>query len=161
MPISIGDPIPDVPLLTMIDGAPAEVSSRDVLGTGRVVLFAVPGAFTPGCSRVHLPGYKEHAEDLAGRGVDRIACISVNDVFVMDAWGQAHDVTGTIMMLADGLAEFTRAVGLEIDVTRNALGLRSQRYAMVIQDGVVEQLMLEENGLSVGNSAAECVLSAL
>ena len=161
MPIAIGDPIPDVPLLTMVDGAPAEVTSREVLGTGRVVLFAVPGAFTPGCSRVHLPGYKEHAEDLAGRGVDRIACISVNDVYVMDAWGEAHDVTGTIMMLADSLAEFTRAVGLEIEVTRNALGLRSQRYAMVIQDGVVEDLLLEENGLSVANSAATCVLERL
>ena len=161
MPIAIGDPIPDVTLLTMVDGAPAEVSSREVLGTGRVVLFAVPGAFTPGCSRVHLPGYKEHAEDLAGKGVDRIACLSVNDVYVMDAWGEAHDVTGTIMMLADGLAEFTRAVGLEIEVTRNALGLRSQRYAMVIQDGIVEDLLLEENGLSVANSAASCVLDRL
>ena len=161
MPIAIGDPIPDVPLMTMVDGAPAQVTSREVLGTGRVVLFAVPGAFTPGCSTRHLPGYKEHAEELAGKGVDRIACISVNDVYVMDARGEAHDVTGTIMMLADSLAEFTRAVGLEIEVTRNALGLRSQRYAMVIQDGVVEDLLLEENGLSVANSAATCVLERL
>jgi glutaredoxin/glutathione-dependent peroxiredoxin len=161
MSIAIGDPIPDVTVMTMVDGAPAEVSSRDLLGTGRVVLFAVPGAFTPGCSRVHLPGYKEHAEDLAGKGVDRIACISVNDVYVMDAWGRAHDVTGTIVMIADSLADFTRAVGLEIEVVRGRLGLRSQRYAMVIQDGVVEDLLLEENGLSVANSAASCVLERL
>lgn len=161
MSIAIGDPIPDVTVMTMVDGSPIEASSRDLLGTGRVVLFAVPGAFTPGCSRVHLPGYKEHAEDLAGKGVDRIACISVNDVYVMDAWGQAHDVTGTITMIADSLADFTRAVGLEIDVPRNRLGLRSQRYAMVIQDGVVEQVLLEENGLSVANSAASCVLDVL
>ena len=161
MTIAIGDPLPDVTVRIMVDGSPAEVSSRELLGTGRVVLFAVPGAFTPGCSRVHLPGYKQHAADLAGKGVDQVACISVNDVFVMDAWGQAHDVTGTITMIADGDASFARAVGLEIEVERNALGLRSQRYAMVLQDGVVEQLMLEENGLSVGNSAAECVLNAL
>lgn len=161
MTIAIGDSLPDVTVRIMVDGSPAEVSSRELLGTGRVVLFAVPGAFTPGCSRVHLPGYKQHAADLAGKGVDQVACISVNDVFVMDAWGQAHDVTGTITMIADTDASFTHAVGLEIDVERNGLGLRSQRYAMVLQDGVVEQLMLEDNGLSVGNSAAECVLNAL
>ena len=161
MTIAIGEQIPDVTLMTMIDGAPAEVSSREILGQGTVVLFAVPGAFTPGCSRVHLPGYTEHAQELAGKGVDRIACISVNDVWVMDAWGEAHDVTGRITMLADGLAEFTKAVGLEIDVPRNALGLRSQRYAMVIKDGVVQDLLLEENGLSVANSTAACVLNVL
>ena len=161
MSIAIGDTIPDVTVMTMLDGAPTEVSARDLLGTGRVVLFAVPGAFTPGCSRVHLPGYKEHAADLAGKGVDQVACISVNDVYVMDAWGQAHDVTGTITMVADPLADFARAVGLEITVERGRLGLRSQRYAMVLQDGVVEQLLLEENGLSVANSAAACVLDVL
>lgn len=161
MTIAIGESLPDVTVRIMVDGSPAEVSSRELLGSGRVVLFAVPGAFTPGCSRVHLPGYKQHAADLAGKGIAQVACISVNDVYVMDAWGQAHDVTGTITMIADADASFTRAVGLEIDVERNGLGLRSQRYAMVLQDGVVEQLMLEENGLSVGNSAAECVLSVL
>lgn len=161
MTIAVGDRIPDVTVMTMVDGTPTEASSAELLGAGRVVLFAVPGAFTPGCSRVHLPGYREHAQAIAGKGVDRIACISVNDVYVMDAWGEAHDVTGTILMVADSLAEFTKAAGLEIEVTRNSLGLRSQRYAMVIQDGVVEQLMLEDNGLSVANSAAECVLNAL
>lgn len=121
----------------------------------------LPGAFTPGCSRVHLPGYATHAADIAGKGVDTIACISVNDVYVMDAWGQAHDVNATITMIADGDASFTKAVGLEIEVDRNALGLRSQRYAMVLQDGVVTDLLLEDNGLSVANSAAECVLGRL
>jgi glutaredoxin/glutathione-dependent peroxiredoxin len=161
MTIAIGDRIPDVTLRTMVDGAPTESSSLDLLGTGRVVLFAVPGAFTPGCSRVHLPGYVAHAADLAGKGVDHIACISVNDVYVMDAWGQAHGVNDAITMVADADASFTTAVGLQIEVLRNALGLRSQRYAMVIQDGVVEDLILEDNGLSVGNSAAECVLERL
>lgn len=161
MTLAIGDPLPDVPVFVMVDDVPTETTTGALLGTGRVVLFAVPGAFTPGCSRVHLPGYVEHAGDLAGKGVEQIACISVNDVFVMDAWGRAHDVTGTITMIADPGAEFTRAVGLEIEVERNRLGLRSQRYAMVLQDGVVEQLLLEENGLSVANSAASCVLAHL
>ena len=161
MPIAIGDPLPDVTVRIMVDDAPVEVSSRELLGSGRVVLFAVPGAFTPGCSRVHLPGYATHAADIAGKGVDTIACISVNDVYVMDAWGQAHDVNATITMIADGDASFTKAVGLEIEVDRNALGLRSQRYAMVLQDGVVTDLLLEDNGLSVANSAAECVLGRL
>lgn len=161
MTIAIGDPLPDVTVLIMVDGVPTTVPVRELLGTGRVVLFAVPGAFTPGCSRVHLPGYQQHAADLAGKGVDQVACISVNDVFVMDAWGQAHDVTGTITMIADGDARFAKAVGLEIEVERNALGLRSQRYAMVLEDGVVTDLLLEENGLSVANSAAECVLGRL
>jgi peroxiredoxin len=161
MTIQTGDRIPDVPVMTMVDGVPTEVGTGEVLGTGTVVLFAVPGAFTPGCSRVHLPGYVENAQELAGKGVDRIACISVNDVWVMDAWGQAHDVTGSITMLADGLADFARAVGLEIQVPSNGLGLRSQRYAMVIKDGVVQSVLLEDNGLSVQNSTAQCVLGAL
>jgi peroxiredoxin len=161
MPIEIGQSLPDVPVMTMIDGAPAEVSSRELLGTGTVVLFAVPGAFTPGCSRVHLPGYSVHARDLAGKGVDKVACISVNDVYVMEAWGHAHEVIGLITMIADPDASFTQAVDLAIDVPRNRLGLRSQRYAMVLRDGVVSDLLLEDNGLSVSNSTAECVLGRL
>lgn len=161
MTLAPGDLIPDVPVRRMVDGSPVVVSSRELLGTGRVVLFAVPGAFTPGCSRVHLPGYAQNAAEIAGKGVDQIACISVNDVFVMDAWGQAHDVTGTITMVADPLADFARAAGLDIDATDKGLGVRSQRYAMVLQDGVVESLMLEDNGLSIANSTAECVLAAL
>lgn len=161
MTIAAGDQIPDVPVRIMADGAPTVVPSRELLGTGRVVLFAVPGAYTPGCSRVHLPGYAQHAGEIAGRGVDTIACIAVNDVFVMDAWGQAHDVTGTITMIADPGADFARAVGLDIDATAKGLGVRSQRYAMVIQDGVVETLLLEDDGLSVANSTAECVLATL
>jgi len=161
MTIAVGDPIPDVPVSLMVDGSPSDVSSRELLGTGRVVLFAVPGAFTPGCSRVHLPGYSAHAAEIAGKGVDQIACISVNDAYVMQAWGDAHDVTGTITMVADGNAAFAEAVGLEVEVPSAGLGRRSQRYAMVINDGVVESLLLEDNGLSVVNSTAECVLDRL
>ncbi|MBI1351722.1 MAG: redoxin family protein [Actinomycetales bacterium] len=161
MPIEPGQPLPDVPVIVMRDGAPAEVSSRELLGTGTVVLFAVPGAFTPGCTRKHLPGYVEHAADLAGKGVDQVACISVNDVYVMDAWGSAYDVTGSITMIADPDASFAQAVDLAIDVPRNRLGLRSQRYAMVLRDGIVTDLLLEDNGLSVEHSTAACVLDVL
>lgn len=145
----------------MVDGSPQEVSSRELLGTGRVVLFAVPGAFTPGCSRVHLPGYAQQADSIAGKGVDQIACISVNDTFVMDAWGEAHGVNGTITMVADGGADFTKATGLEVTLPGAGLGHRSQRYAMVLQDGMVQDLLLEDDGLSVLNSTAECVLEKL
>ena len=161
MTIAIGDSIPNVTVHVMVDGAPSETTTGELLGHGRVVLFAVPGAFTPGCSRVHLPGYAQKAAEISAKGVDRIACISVNDVFVMDAWGQAHDVTDTITMIADGDASFATAVGLEIPVPGAGLGLRSQRYAMVLQDGVVVDLLLEDNGLSVLNSTAECVLGKL
>jgi peroxiredoxin len=161
MTIDVGDQIPDVTVSVMKDGSPSDISARELLGSGRVVLFAVPGAFTPGCSRVHLPGYKEHADEIAGKGVDLIACISVNDTFVMDAWGEAHGVNGTITMIGDGDANFTSAVGLEVEVPSAGLGRRSQRYAMVLQDGVVEELLLEDNGLSIVNSAASCVLDRL
>ena len=162
MPIEIGQQIPDVPVSIMVDGAPTATTTHELLGKGKVVLFAVPGAFTPGCSRVHLPGYAQQADAIAGKGVDRIACISVNDTFVMDAWGEAHGVNDSITMIADGDAAFTEAVDLEVEIPGAAgLGRRSQRYAMVLQDGVVQDLMLEENGLSVLNSTAECVLEKL
>ena len=145
----------------MKDGAPAVVTSTELLGTGRVVLFAVPGAFTPGCSRVHLPGYKNHAKDLSDKGVDTIACISVNDVFVMDAWGQAQGVSEDIVMIADPDGDFAKAVGMVIDMSGFGLGVRSQRYAMVIQDGVIVEVFPEEDGASVSGSTAECVLAKL
>lgn len=161
MTIAKGDRIPDVTVSIMQDGSPTDVSSLEVLGAGRVVLFAVPGAFTPGCSRVHLPGYAERAAEISDKGVDRIACISVNDTYVMDAWGASHGVNDTITMIADGDAAFASAVGLEVDIPSAGLSRRSQRYAMIIDNGVVEELMLEDNGLSIVNSAAECVLDRL
>ena len=127
----------------------------------QVVLFAVPGAFTTGCSTRHLPGYIARAAELSEKGVDRIACLSVNDVFVMDAWGREHGVADTFTMLADPDASFTTAVGMQIDASSFGLGLRSKRYAMVISDGVVTALLEEENGLSIVNSTAECVLAVL
>jgi peroxiredoxin len=161
MPIATGDRIPSVDIRLMINGVPSVESAADLLGSGQVVLFAVPGAFTPGCSTRHLPGYIERAAEISARGVDRIACISVNDVFVMDAWGRAHGVAETFTMLADPDASFTKAIGMEIDASGFGLGLRSKRYAMVITDGVVTTLLEEENGLSIMNSTAECVLERI
>ena len=159
--IKPGDRLPDVTVRTMADGKPTEVSSLAALGTGRVVLFAVPGAFTPGCSKVHLPGYAAKAGALSEKGVDVIACTSVNDAFVLDAWAQQHGVADTFTMLADPDASFAKAVGLEIDATGLGLGVRSQRYAMVIEDGVVVSVFPEEDGLKILNSSAECVLDSL
>ena len=160
MAVSVGDPIPDVQLQVFEGGAPRPVRSSDVLGSGRVVLFAVPGAFTPTCSDHHLPGFKIRADDLKAKGVDTIACLSVNDAFVMGAWARAQGIGDDIVMLADGNAEFTKAMGLELDATAAGLGIRSQRYAAIVEDGRISQLFVEpERGLSV--SSAESVLEAL
>jgi glutaredoxin/glutathione-dependent peroxiredoxin len=160
MTIAVGDTIPDVELRTMGPKGPEPVRSRDVLGKGKVVLFAVPGAFTPTCSDYHLPGFVLRADEVRAKGVDTIACIAVNDPFVMDAWGKAQKVGDAVVMLADGNAEFTRAVGLEADMSGAGLGVRSKRYAAVLDDGVVSALFVEtERGLHV--SSAEAVLAAL
>lgn len=143
MTIAVGDTIPDVELRTMSPEGPQAVQTGEVLGKGKVVLFAVPGAFTPGCSKIHLPGYLEGYEALKAKGVDTVACIAVNDPWVMEAWGEAHEVDGRILMLSDGNAEFTKEVGLDIDLAGAGLGVRSQRYAAVIEDGVVSSLEVE------------------
>ncbi len=160
MPIAVGDKIPDVEIKTMGAGGPTAVRSGEVLGQGRVVLFGVPGAFTPGCSRVHLPGFVKGAEELSARGVDRVACIAVNDAFVMDAWGKDQQVGDKILMLADGNGDLTDAMGLSFDGSAFGLGKRSKRYAMVIEDGVVTRLDIDESG-GVDLSSCESVLSNL
>jgi len=160
MAISVGDPIPDVKITTITPDGPAPAQSVDVLGKGRVVLFAVPGAFTPTCSEKHLPGFVVRADDIKAKGVDTIACISVNDAFVMRAWAAQQDAEGEITFLADGNADFTAAMGLELDGTGFGMGRRSQRYAAVIDDGVVTELLVESApGLDV--SSAESVLAKL
>ena len=160
MAITTGDTIPDVQLWTMTEEGPTSVSSTEALGQGRVVLFAVPGAFTPTCSDYHLPGFVLRADELRAKGVGTIACLSVNDPFVMGAWGDAREVGDRVLMLSDGNGEFTRALGLELDGRGVGLGTRSRRYAAVLQDGVVESLRVEEGpGLEV--SSAESVLAAL
>ena len=160
MTIAVGDTIPDVQIMTTTGGNPTHVQTREVLGSGKVVLFAVPGAFTPTCSDYHLPSYVIRHDELMAKGVDTVACISVNDPFVMDAWGKDQSVGDLVLMLADGNGDFARAVGLEMDGSGFGLGTRSQRYAMVIEDGVVTTLNVEPGpGLSV--SAADAILESL
>jgi peroxiredoxin len=160
MTIAVGDTIPDVEVRTMGDEGPKPVRTGEVLGAGKVVLFAVPGAFTPGCSKIHLPGYVANAGELAAKGVDRIVCVAVNDPWVMQAWGESQGVGDKILMLADGNGDFTKAMGLEFDGGAVGLGLRSQRYAAVLEDGVVTQLEVESKpGVDV--SACENVLAKL
>jgi peroxiredoxin len=160
MTISVGDRIPDVTLRTMSTDGPAGIQSTDALGTGKVVLFAVPGAFTPTCSDHHLPGYVLRADDIVAKGVDTVACVAVNDAFVMGAWGQAQGTDGKVLMLADGNGEFTAAMGLELDGSGFGLGTRSQRYAAIIEDGVVTDLMVE-SAPGVDVSSADSVLARL
>lgn len=146
MAIQIGDKVPSATFMHMGPDGPAPMTSDDVFGSGRVAFFAVPGAFTPTCSAKHLPGYKERAAELRAKGVDKIVCTSVNDVFVMDAWGKSQDAGDDILMLADGNGEFAKAAGLELDASGFGMGARSQRYAMVVKDGIVEKVFVEEGG---------------
>ena len=146
MTIQIGDRIPSATLTRATDDGPKPVSTDEIFGGKTVALFAVPGAFTPTCSARHLPGFKDHAGDLKAKGVDAIACVSVNDVFVMKAWAKDQGVEGEILMLADGNGDFSRAVGLDFDGSKFGMGPRSQRYSMVVNDGVVEQLNVEQAG---------------
>jgi peroxiredoxin len=160
MTIAIGDRIPDVKVMTSRPDGPVPVQTGDVLGHGKVVLFAVPGAFTPTCSDYHLPSYVIRYDDLKAKGVDSVVCVSVNDPFVMGAWGEAQHVDGNILMLADGNGEFTKAMGLEMDGSAVGLGTRSQRYAAIVDDGVVTTLQVEPGpGLTV--SAADAILEQL
>lgn len=161
MAIKVGDTLPmDVKLKEMAGGGPKDVTVGEICRGKKVVIFAVPGAFTPTCSMKHLPGFVEQAEAIRKKGVDEIVCLAVNDAFVMGAWGEQQKATGKVRMLADGNGELTRAVGLELDASGFGMGKRSQRYAMIVNDGKVEQLFVEPGpGLSV--SSAESVLSKL
>ena len=160
MTIAVGDKVPDVQVKMITDHGIETVSAPDVLGKGRVVLFGVPAAFSPTCSDVHLPGFVSHADEILGRGVDRIFCVSVNDPYVMAAWARSQGVGDKVTLLADGNGELARAMGVEIDLSRGGLGTRNKRYAAVIEDDIVTGLLLEEaTGLEV--SSAEAVLSTL
>lgn len=143
MTIAAGDRIPSATLQVMGENGPTGISTDDIFKGKKVVLFAVPGAFTPGCSMTHLPGYVVNADKILAGGVDTIACLSVNDAFVMDAWGKQHNADDRVMMLADGSGHFTRALGLELDLDAAGMGIRSKRYAMIVNDGVVELLNVE------------------
>jgi peroxiredoxin len=158
--ISVGDRIPDVHLRMIDEHGSATVSTADILGKGRVVLFGVPAAFSPTCSDVHLPGFVVRANDILARGIDGIFCVSVNDRYVMTAWGRSQRVADKVAMLADGNGELARAMGVEIDLSSGGLGVRNRRYAAVLEDGVVTHLALEE-GTGLAVSSADAVLSLL
>ncbi len=160
MAIKLGDKLPQVKLRRMTAEGPREITTDEIFKGKKVVLFAVPGAFTPTCSAKHLPGFVDKASQIKSKGVDTIACIAVNDAFVMGAWGKAQSADDKILMLADGNAEFTKAVGLEMDGSGFGLGLRSKRYAMVVEDGVVKQLNVENPG-AFEVSSADAILKAL
>ena len=146
MPIQVGDRLPEATLAVMTEDGPAQRSTDDIFKGKKVALLALPGAYTPTCSARHVPGFKEKAEDFRAKGVDTIACLSVNDAFVMGAWGKDQDVGQDIVMLADGNADFTKAVGLDFDGSKFGMGVRSQRYSMLVDDGVVKELNVEQPG---------------
>lgn len=160
MTIKVGDKIPSVTLKHMEESGPKDITTDELFKGKKVLLFAVPGAFTPACSAQHLPGYIQNAEQIKAKGIDTIACIAVNDVFVMDAWGKSQNADNKVLMLADGDGEFAKATGLELDLNGKGLGMRSRRYAMVVEDGIVQILELEEGG-KLEISTAEKLLEKL
>ncbi len=160
MAIQVGGKIPSLTLKSMTAEGIQDVSTDDLFGGKKVVLFAVPGAFTPTCSAKHLPGFVEHADAIRAKGVDEIACLSVNDAFVMGAWGEQHGAGGKVTMLADGNGEFSRALGLDFDGSNFGMGVRSQRYAAVVENGEVKHLAVEKP-MAFEVSSAEAILEAL
>ena len=159
MSIQVGDKMPSVTLKTMGADGPSDISTDDIFAGKKVVLFAVPGAFTPGCSKTHLPGFVVNADKIKAAGVDTIVCMAVNDAFVMGAWGEAQNAS-ELLMLADGNGELTAALGLELDGSGFGLGTRSQRFAMIVEDGTVTHLNVEE-GAGIDVSSAETIMGLL
>lgn len=160
MMIKVGDRIPAATLMHMGDKGPTAITTDDLFKDKRVVLFALPGAFTPTCSARHLPGFVQHAEDFRKKGVDEVVCLSVNDAFVMNAWGKDQNAGTKVHMIADGNAEFTKKVGLDFDGSKFGMGQRSQRYSMLVENGVVTKLNVEEGG-AFAVSSAEHMLGQL
>ena len=159
MTIKVGDKVPSVTLMEKQEGGPAPVGTEALFAGKKVALFALPGAFTPTCSAKHVPGFVKNHDALKAKGVDTIACVSVNDAFVMGAWGKDQGADGKVRMLADGNGDFTRALGLEMDATKFGMGWRSKRYSAIVKDGVVTSLNLEEPG-AFEVSSAEYLLSS-
>jgi glutaredoxin/glutathione-dependent peroxiredoxin len=161
MTIKVGDKLPSVTLRQVTAEGPKEVTTDEFFRGKKVALFAVPGAFTPACSQRHLPGYVERASDIKAKGVDEVACVAVNDPAVMTAWGKDQRTEGKVTMLADGSSEFARALGLELDLTKAGLGVRSKRYSMLVDNGIVKSLNIEEQPGQVTTSGADAMLRAL
>lgn len=160
MAIKVGDKVPAGALGHKTADGINPVSTDELFAGKKVVLFSVPGAFTPTCSAKHLPGFVENANALKAKGVDTIACMAVNDPFVMEAWGKDQNVGDSVLMLADGSAHFTKELGLELDLDKNGLGTRSQRFAMIVDDGTVTELLIDPPG-EFGATSAESVLEKL
>lgn len=158
MTINIGEKLPSLTLKTMGAEGPEEITTDSIFDGKKVVLFALPGAFTPGCSNTHMPGFVVNADNIKAKGVDSIVCLSVNDAFVMGAWGKTQNAE-ELLLVADGSCAFTSAVGMELDLTAGGLGVRSQRYAMIVNDGVVEAIELDQG--SIEKSTAEAILELL
>ena len=159
MTIQLGDSIPDATMKVLGDNGPEDITTSDIFAGKKVVLFAVPGAFTPTCSLGHLPSYVANVDKIKGKGVDSIVCVSVNDVFVMDAWGKDKNAE-ELLMVGDGNGEFTKAMGLELDGSGFGLGTRSIRYSLIAEDGKITTLNLEQGG-AYEVSSAEAILDAL
>ena len=160
MTIKEGDKIPEATLITMTETGPKPMTTKELFDGKKVALFSVPGAFTPTCSAMHLPGFVENADKIKAKGVDTIACIAVNDAFVMDAWGKDRQVGNKVLMLGDGNADFTKKLGLELDASGFGLGTRGQRFSMLVDNGVVKNLNVEEGG-AFEKSKAEVILQQL
>jgi peroxiredoxin len=161
MAISEGDRLPDATFTVMGDEGPKEATTADVFGGKKVVLFGVPGAFTPTCHSNHLPTFLAKREELMAKGVDTIACVSVNDVFVLNAWSKATTAEGDIVMLADGSGDFTKKAGWELDLTERGLGVRSKRYVALVEDGTVKTLLVEDNPGEAEQSTADALLATM
>ena len=161
MKLKIKDQIPDIEIFHLIDGEPQTSKIRDILGNGKVVLFGLPGAFTSTCSRLHLPGYVANADKIKSKGIEKIFCLSVNDPFVMNAWGEANNAAGKITMLSDPYLLFTKAIGAEVDRNSKGMGIRSNRYAMVIENLEVINIQVEKETKQCALSSAEGVLEIL
>ena len=161
MKLKIKDQIPDIEIFHLIDGEPQTSKIRDILGNGKVILFGLPGAFTSTCSKLHLPGYVDNADKIRAKGIEKIFCLSVNDPFVMNAWGEANNATNKIKMLSDPYLLFTKAIGAEVDRNSKGMGIRSNRYAMVIQNLEVVNIQVEKETKQCSLSSAEGVLDLL
>lgn len=158
MSITNGDKIPSVELQTMIDGQQTTINTDTIFNGKKVIIFAVPGAFTPTCSNAHLPGFVVKADEIKAKGVDTIVCTAVNDAFVMDAWGKEKNAEH-LLMLADGNAMFAKAIGMDFDGSKFGMGIRSQRYAMIVEDGIVSHIAVDQKGLD--KTSAETILNLL
>ena len=161
MKLKIKDQIPDIEIFHLFDGEPQTTKIRDILGNGKVILFGLPGAFTSTCSKLHLPGYVGNADKIKSKGIEKIFCLSVNDPFVMNAWGEANNAGGKITMLSDPYLLFTKAIGAEVDRNSKGMGIRSNRYAMVIENLEIVNIQVEKETKQCGLSSAEGVLDLL